>query len=116
MAAHGPSDPVWVAMMNAAIEATVPTDRSMPPVSIASVCAAARIASGIAARIVEPTQPWVRTPGCASCIRTTSSTRSAVSGMSGRSRRSRRVRSATPTLPPVATVPACAVMSAPAAW
>ena len=33
----GPGRPVWVAMMNAAIEATVPTDRSMPPVSMRSV-------------------------------------------------------------------------------
>ena len=50
----GPWVPVWVAMMNAAIEATMPTDRSMPPVSIASVWQAARIASGTAARIVDP--------------------------------------------------------------
>ncbi len=117
MAGPDPIWPVWVAMMNAAIEATVPTDRSMPPVSIASVWAAPRIASGTAARIVEPTQLWVTTPGWASCIRTTSSTRSAVSGMSGRSRRSRRVRSATPTRPPpLGTMPACAVTTVPAAW
>ncbi len=49
-----PLAPVWVATMNAAIEATVPTDRSMPPVSMLSVWHAARIASGTAARIVDP--------------------------------------------------------------
>ena len=44
---------VWVAMMNAAIEAIIPTERSMPPVSIVSVWQAARIASGTAARIAD---------------------------------------------------------------
>jgi hypothetical protein len=102
-------------MMNAAIEATVPTERSIPPVSMARVWQAARIARGTAARIVDPTQLGVTTPGWASCIRTTSSTRSAVSGISGRSRSSLRVRSATPVPPPLGTVPACAVMRVPAA-
>ena len=37
MATIGPWAPVWVAMMNAAIEATMPTDRSIPPVSMHSV-------------------------------------------------------------------------------
>ena len=41
MATTGPWLVAWVAMMNAAIEATVPTDRSMPPVSIARVWQAA---------------------------------------------------------------------------
>ena len=40
---------------NPASDATAPTDRSMPPVSIASVWQPARIASGIAARSVTPT-------------------------------------------------------------
>ncbi len=56
MATAGPWRGVWVAMMNAAIEAIIPTDRSMPPVSIVSVWHAARIASGMAARTVTPTQ------------------------------------------------------------
>ena len=54
---------VCVAMMNAAMDAIVPMDRSMPPVSIASVWHAARMASGIAARIVAPTQSGLRTAG-----------------------------------------------------
>ena len=46
-----------------AIEPTAPTERSMPPVSIASVCAPARIASGTAARMMTPAQPALTTPG-----------------------------------------------------
>ena len=42
----------WVAMTKALIVATIPTDRSMPPVSIVRVCHAARIASGMADRTV----------------------------------------------------------------
>ena len=37
MATAGPWLVAWVATMNAAMDPTVPTDRSMPPVSIASV-------------------------------------------------------------------------------
>ena len=37
----------------AVIEATMPTERSMPPVSIVSVWHAARMASGMAKRMVE---------------------------------------------------------------
>ena len=64
MATTGPWPVACVATMNAAIEATVPTDRSMPPVSIASVWQPARIASGIAARMVKPTQVGLTVPGC----------------------------------------------------
>ena len=92
MATAGPWLVACVAMMNAAIEATVPTDRSMPPVSIASVWQPARIASGIAARIVEadPVVVWT-VPGWASSRTTMRMTSSAVSGMSGRSRNRRRL-------------------------
>ena len=41
-------------MTKAAIEAIAPTDRSMPPVSMARVWQPARIASGTAARSVDP--------------------------------------------------------------
>ena len=99
-AGPGPSWPVCVAMMNAAMEATVPTDRSMPPVSMARVWLAPRSASGTAARIVEPTQAGLIVPGDAISSPTTSSTSSPVSGMSGRSRRSRRHPPATRTARP----------------
>ena len=62
-----------VAITNAAIEATAPTDRSMPPVSIASVWQAARIASGTAARDDRAGPPGCAiTPGAASSDTTTS--------------------------------------------
>ena len=52
-----------VATTNPAIDATAPTDRSMPPVSIVSVWQPARIASGTAARTMTPTQSGVDDPG-----------------------------------------------------
>ena len=73
----------WVATRNAAIDAIVPTERSMPPVSIASVWQPARIASGIAARIAMATQLGLRVPGWTSSRTMTSATSSAVSGISG---------------------------------
>ena len=48
-----PKSDTSVAMTYAVIEATTATDRSMPPVSMVSVWQAARIASGIANRIVD---------------------------------------------------------------
>ncbi len=45
-----------VAVTKPAMEATAPTDRSMPPVSIVSVWQPARIASGIAARMITAAQ------------------------------------------------------------
>ncbi len=58
--------PGWlmnVAVTKPAIEATKPTDRSMPPVSIVSVWQPARMASGTAARTITPTQPASRLEG-----------------------------------------------------
>ena len=49
---RGPGPPTSVATRNPAIDATAPTDRSMPPVSIVSVWQPARIASGTAARTI----------------------------------------------------------------
>ena len=61
-----PSSPTSEATRNPAIEATAPTDRSMPPVSIVSVWQPARIASGTAARMMTPTQSALTMPGLAS--------------------------------------------------
>ena len=85
-----PGPPTSVATTNPDIEATAPTERSMPPVSIVSVWHPARIASGTAARSMTPTQSAFTIPGRAISLRTTSRPRRASSGMIGRSRNSRR--------------------------
>ena len=90
MATAGPCRGVWVARMKAAIEAIMPTDRSMPPVSMVSVWQAARMASGMAARTVTPTQTSSTVPGWMSSRPTTSRISRPVNGTSGRSRKSRR--------------------------
>jgi len=70
-------------MRNAAIEATAPTDRSMPPVSIAIVWQPARIARGVAARIVVASQLPLTIPGFASSRTATRTARRMRSGMIG---------------------------------
>ena len=55
-----------VATTKPAIEATAPTERSMPPVSIVSVWQPARIARGTAARSMTPAQSGPTMPGRAS--------------------------------------------------
>ena len=75
---------------NPAIDATAPTDRSMPPVSIVSVWQPARIASGTAARMIAPTQLGVTMPGRTSSLTTTRTPSRPISGMIGRSRNRRR--------------------------
>ena len=52
-----------VATTNPAIEATAPTERSIPPVSIVSVWQPARIASGTAPRRMTPAQSALTMPG-----------------------------------------------------
>ena len=89
IATTGPWPLTSVAMTKAAIDATVPTDRSMPPVSIARVWQPARIARGTAARRVTPTHAAPTVPGAASSRATTRSPSRIVSGISGLSRRSR---------------------------
>ena len=54
-----------------AIEATAPTERSMPPVSIVSVWQPARIASGTAARRMTPTHSGPTMPGRTRSLTTT---------------------------------------------
>ena len=88
MATAGPWLVACVATMNAAMDPTVPTDRSMPPVSIASVWHPARIARGIAARMVKPTQVVWTVPGWTSSRTPMRMNSSTVRGMSGRSRNS----------------------------
>ena len=58
-----PCGPTMVATTNPDIEATAPTERSMPPVRNVSVWQHARTANGIAARSVTPTQPGLMTSG-----------------------------------------------------
>jgi hypothetical protein len=83
-----------VATMNPAAEATAPTDRSMPPVSIARVWQAARSASGMAACTVKPMNCGPMLPGLTIANTMTSRTRSPVNGTIGRSRKRRRHASA----------------------
>ena len=59
-------------MTKAVIVATMPTERSMPPVSIVSVWAAARMASGMANLMVLLTQRSLTMPGCRISSTTTS--------------------------------------------
>ena len=54
---HPPGLWTNVAVTNPAIEATVATERSMPPVSIVSVWQPARMARGTEARMITPA-PW----------------------------------------------------------
>ncbi len=75
-----------VATTKPAIDATAPTDRSMPPVSIVRVWQPARMASGTAARSIVPTQSAETMPGRASSLAMTSRSSRKRSGMSGRSR------------------------------
>ena len=63
MADRRPMAPTNVATTNPAIEATAPTDKSIPPVSIAIVWHPARMASGTAARMMPPAQAALTTPG-----------------------------------------------------
>ena len=72
-------------MMKALIVATVPTDRSMPPVSIVMVWQPARIASGMANFAVLAIQRSLTMPGRRIWRITTRMTSRMISGMSGRS-------------------------------
>jgi hypothetical protein len=78
-----------VATRNPDIDATAPTERSMPPVSIVSVWQPARIASGTAARSVTPRNSELNTPGRASSRTLRRIASSPSNGMIGRSRNSR---------------------------
>ena len=84
---------ISVAVTNPTIDATAPTDRSMPPVSIVSVWQPARIASGIAVRRMTAAQLGETIPGAASWITTTGRTSRPMSGTIGRSRNSARTAS-----------------------
>ncbi len=90
MPTPSPGPPTSVATTNPVIEATAPTDRSMPPVSIVSVWQPARIASGTAARVIVPIHWVVTMPGRTSSLTTTRMPRSTSSGTMGRSRKRRR--------------------------
>ena len=83
IATTGPWLVACVATMNAAMDATVPTDRSMPPVSIASVWQPARIARGIAARMREADPGGLTVPGWTSSRTPMRMTSRTVRGMSG---------------------------------
>ena len=76
---------ICVAMMKALIVATVPTDRSMPPVSIVMVWQPARIASGMANFAVLAIQRSLTMPGRRIWRITTRMTSRMISAMSGRS-------------------------------
>jgi hypothetical protein len=77
-----------------AIDATAPTDRSIPPVSIVSVWQPARIASGMAARAIVLSQSAVRMPGRTISLAMMITTSRTSSGMIGCSRISRRMPAA----------------------
>ena len=79
-------------MMKAAIVATVPTERSMPPVSMVMVWQPARMASGMANLMVLAIQRSLTMPGRRICRTTTSATSSTISGTSGWSLMKRRMR------------------------
>jgi hypothetical protein len=85
-----PCEPTRVATRNPDIEATAPTDRSMPPVRKVSVWQAARMASGMPARRMTPNQPGVTIVGWTRAMIRTSRPSSRTSGMIGRSRNRRR--------------------------
>jgi hypothetical protein len=90
--------------MNAAIEATNATDRSMPPVSMVSVWQAARIASGMANFTVVPIHVGFTVPGWTTWRSTTRQSNSPRRGMMGWSRTSgshaflRRIATTAPTI------------------
>ena len=63
MAIAGSWLPTWVAMMKALIVAMMPTDRSMPPVSMVIVWQPARMASGMANLMVLAIQRSLTMPG-----------------------------------------------------
>ena len=74
-------------MTKPAIDATAPTERSIPPVSIVSVWQPARIASGTAVRTITPAHDGVTMPGEAIAMTTTRIASSPVRGTTGRSRK-----------------------------
>ena len=74
---------IWVATMKALIVATVPTERSMPPVSIVMVWQPARMASGIANLIVLAIQRSLTMPGRRNSSATTSRMKRTISGTIG---------------------------------
>ncbi len=60
---QSPKSPTRDATRNPDIEATDPTERSMPPVSIVSTWQPARIARGTAVRRIPPAQVALTWPG-----------------------------------------------------
>jgi hypothetical protein len=75
-----------VAVTNPTIEATAPTDRSIPPVSIVSVWQPARIASGMAVLMITLAQDGETMPGDARPITRTRIASRTSRGTTGRSR------------------------------
>ena len=63
--------------------ATVPTERSMPPVSMAMVWQPAKMASGMANLMVVAIQAGLTMPGRMICSATTSATKRRMRGISG---------------------------------
>ena len=72
MARIGSIQATWVAITKAVMVATTPTERSMPPVSMVSVWAAARMASGMANLMVLLIQRSLTMPGWRSSMMMTS--------------------------------------------
>jgi hypothetical protein len=83
IATAGPWTGDWVAVMKAAMVATVATDRSIPPVSMVMVWQPARMASGIANLMVLAIQRSLTIPGRRIWRMITSTMSRTISGISG---------------------------------